>query len=138
MVRRMFAGNSPPSVPLFANLGHEYTAAGGPRPRPRAGAMNCKLDQFNANKVRLPSQKVLVYEEDENTIDDGHASPDDDAVIDLLAIRHDRKRKLPESETDWKTNTDRRGNVLFCDGHAEYITRKLLHTPLYYQPDQTQ
>ena len=57
----------------------------------------------------------------------------DNSAIDLLAIRHDRK-KVPETEATWKTNIDRRGNAAFVDGHAEYIARRQLHTPFYYDP----
>jgi prepilin-type N-terminal cleavage/methylation domain-containing protein/prepilin-type processing-associated H-X9-DG protein len=75
-------------------------------------------------QVRAPADKVMVYEEDENTIDDGAANPGSGA--NLLAIRHDYKKVTPDSKT---INLDRRGNVAFCDGHADYVPRKILQDP---------
>ena len=55
--------------------------------------------------------------------------------IDLLAIRHDPKRRTPDNESTGLTlNGDRRGNASFVDGHAEYIARRTFHTPQYYEP----
>jgi len=73
-------------------------------------------------QVRSPATKVMVYEEDENTIDDGAANPS----ANRLAIRHDFKKKNPDGSD---VNLDRRGNVAFCDGHADYVPRKTLYDP---------
>jgi prepilin-type N-terminal cleavage/methylation domain-containing protein/prepilin-type processing-associated H-X9-DG protein len=75
------------------------------------------------------SDTILSLEEDEYTIDDGNASiwlPTANwASVNLLAIRHDHTRKLPDNPaTGLTVNGDCRGNVLFCDGHAEYVSRK--------------
>src|SRR5947208_1430244 len=47
-------------------------------------------------QIRHPAEKMMLYEEAEATIDDGHASPDlinsTGAALNLLAIRHDNKR----------------------------------------------
>jgi prepilin-type N-terminal cleavage/methylation domain-containing protein/prepilin-type processing-associated H-X9-DG protein len=86
------------------------------------------------NQVRQPGSKVLAFEEDERTIDDGNGSiwlPRDDAAwVNLLAIRHDRTRiELPDLPTRSVPvpNPQHRGNVLFCDGHADYIPRSVAH-----------
>jgi prepilin-type N-terminal cleavage/methylation domain-containing protein/prepilin-type processing-associated H-X9-DG protein len=87
------------------------------------------------NQVIKPTQKILWYEEDEVTIDDCNASPEDNGSINLLAIRHDSRRKVPETTANWKTlNPDCRGNAAFCDGHAEYIDRLTFHSPQTYDP----
>jgi prepilin-type processing-associated H-X9-DG protein len=100
-------------------------------------------------QVRHPAEKVLLYEEAESTIDDGHASPDlinsTGQALNLLAIRHDRRRvnAEPTGAGFFCTTTDRliaffngkhRGNVAFADGHAAYITRAEMHLPSCYLP----
>jgi prepilin-type N-terminal cleavage/methylation domain-containing protein/prepilin-type processing-associated H-X9-DG protein len=89
----------------------------------------------NTTQVVNPTQKCLWYEEDETTIDDCHASPQDTTSINLLSIRHDGRARKPETVANWKTlNPDRKGNVAFCDGHAEYVDRTFFHSPECYDP----
>ncbi len=96
-------------------------------------SMNRNMSLLNLARIRNAAQKALLYEEDENTIDDGHSSPEPNAYIDLLSIRHDARRKFPDTEQNGLSdNGERRGNVAFCDGHAEYIERLTLHTPATY------
>ena len=91
--------------------------------------------QLKVSRVVQPADKIIMYEEDENTVDDCNASPEANASIDLLAIRHDRLRKQPDNEANGLTlNGDRRGNALFCDGHAENLPRSEFHTPRRYDP----
>jgi prepilin-type N-terminal cleavage/methylation domain-containing protein/prepilin-type processing-associated H-X9-DG protein len=108
-----------------------YTGSGGYR---YSYSMSKWFTRYRVTKCKNPSQKIYLYEEDENTLDDGNSSPEDNANIDLLAIRHDTKRLLPDNESNWKKNIDRRGNAAFVDGHAEYVSRKQLHTNWYYDP----
>ena len=107
-----------------------YTADGGYR---YSYSMNYYFTRFQITKCKESSSKVVLYEEDETSLDDGNSSPEDNSAIDLLAIRHDRK-KVPETESTWKLNIDRRGNAAFVDGHAEYITRRQMHSPFHYDP----
>ncbi len=82
-----------------------------------------------ANRV----EKIAFYEEDENTIDDGYGVMA--AGGNLLAIRHDRQRKLPDDATNAMTlNGDRRGNAVYMDGHVEYVSRLVAHSPKSYDP----
>ena len=74
-------------------------------------------------KVRRAAEKILLYEEDELTLDDGAANT---LAANLLSIRHDFKRVYPDASDK---NQDRRGNALFCDGHADYTPRKWLQDP---------
>jgi prepilin-type N-terminal cleavage/methylation domain-containing protein/prepilin-type processing-associated H-X9-DG protein len=104
----------------------------------RAGRQCRKLSQ-----VRNSSEKALMYEEDQNTIDDGSGNcwrpvpPATDgpplAGNNLLSLRHDRVnlKELPDtSDTNARSvpNKPGRGNVAFCDGHAEFVRRDYLHT----------
>jgi prepilin-type N-terminal cleavage/methylation domain-containing protein/prepilin-type processing-associated H-X9-DG protein len=95
-------------------------------------AANCA---HKITQVKHPADKVVIYEEDVATIDDGHATPQNNASINLLSIRHDSTAKLPETQATGITqNPNARGNAAFCDGHAEFIPRRLLHTPTTYDP----
>ena len=101
---------------------------------------------INYAQVRHPSEKIFLVEEDERTINDGfwavgawsdarktHWTPGPD----WLSIRHDRKRKLPDTVPQAGSpipNPDRQGNAAFCDGHAEYVARSYAHDPHHADP----
>src|SRR5687767_5371985 len=60
-----------------------YTGSGGYR---YSYSMNYWLRLYQVVKIRNSSHKVVLYEEDENTLDDGNSSPEVNAAIDLLSI----------------------------------------------------
>ncbi|HEX8913345.1 MAG TPA: type II secretion system protein [Humisphaera sp.] len=74
-------------------------------------------------QVRRPAEKLLMYEEDERTVDDGHGNPDNGG--NLLAIRHDFRKRSPDN--GMSNNSECRGNILFCDNHAGYVDRNFIH-----------
>jgi general secretion pathway protein G len=91
--------------------------------------------------IRDPSDKILIAEEDERTINDGLWAPGPDAPQsggrDLLSVRHDSKRREPDPNTvaiTGSANQDRRGNVALCDGHAEYVSRLWAHSTVHTNP----
>jgi prepilin-type N-terminal cleavage/methylation domain-containing protein/prepilin-type processing-associated H-X9-DG protein len=94
-------------------------------------------------QVRQSAEKVMFFEEDENTIDDANAQIWSQAGrwvgTDLLAIRHDKRAKteLPDASTAARPlpNASGRGNVLFCDGHAEFVERSYAHAKSHACPD---
>ena len=95
---------------------------------------------LNLGKVKNASDKIFLAEEDERTIDDGHWVCDGgtDAQTppsNYLAIRHDRQRVLPDDGSHWLQNLDRRGNVAFLDGHAEYVPRRQAHDKKNLDPE---
>lgn len=86
--------------------------------------------------VHSPATKILLFEEDEHSIDDGYApmSPTNEP-INMLAIRHDFTRREPDNQANFSTlNGSCRGNVVFGDAHAEFINRNIAHTPASYDP----
>jgi hypothetical protein len=86
-------------------------------------------------QIRGPSHKMLLFEEDGDTIDDGYGTVDNNGDINLLAIRHDRSRRMPDNASTGLTlNGGCRGNIVCCDGHAEYIARSEMHTVYWYDP----
>ena len=80
--------------------------------------------------IRDSSDKILLVEEDEQSLDDGNWHPElvGGSLENFLGIRHDRK--LAKGADD----SDRRGNAAFADGHGESITRKQSRDPFYYDP----
>jgi prepilin-type N-terminal cleavage/methylation domain-containing protein/prepilin-type processing-associated H-X9-DG protein len=124
--------------------------------------MNMHFTGYNKNCPRLSSiphssDKIILVEEDQRTINDGYWSPSliddtgqqvnvDELTLvvtpttlrtgDLLEIVHDRARILPDAATpaDPMPNPDRRGNVAFVDGHAEYVTRAFAHNYAHVIP----
>ena len=104
---------------------------------------------LNISKVKNSNRKILAVEEDERGINDGSwvgrstynlttPIPGDVATDnDFLAIRHERRKFYPDTPANWLKNVDRRGNAVFLDFHAEYITRREAHDqknliPEYY------
>jgi prepilin-type processing-associated H-X9-DG protein/prepilin-type N-terminal cleavage/methylation domain-containing protein len=89
--------------------------------------------------VRNPAEKIMFYEEDDSSIDDGSGALSDP---NYLAVRHDRtnQNSLTISQPTAVAGTltvpasQARGNVAFCDGHAEFVTRAYAHHPKHYEP----
>lgn len=86
-------------------------------------------------QIRNQTMKILLAEEDENSINDGLWSPGDGNIDsttarDLLAIRHDRAKSYPDprdQQISSHINGRRSGNVVFVDGHTEFIPRTEAH-----------
>jgi prepilin-type N-terminal cleavage/methylation domain-containing protein/prepilin-type processing-associated H-X9-DG protein len=81
--------------------------------------------------IKVPSEKILLVCEDEFTIDDGIFVPNphnwDLARVNMVAARHTLKpagARNTNAANPWTLNQDARGNVSFCDGHAEWFSRK--------------
>jgi prepilin-type N-terminal cleavage/methylation domain-containing protein/prepilin-type processing-associated H-X9-DG protein len=103
-----------------------------------AARSNAPILYKRVTRVRNASEKVLAYEEDERTIDDGNGSlwlPRGAwRLVNLLAIRHDKTRiEQPDLPTEERPvpNGMRQGNVVFADGHAAYVSRRLCHSKLH-------
>jgi hypothetical protein len=97
-------------------------------------------------QVRYPSDKILVFEEADSTIDDGNGSmfciPSASNLLNLVALRHDRNSiKDSAAETappsgKWPPpNPDGKGVCGFCDGHADVLPRTQAHSKYHCVPD---
>jgi prepilin-type N-terminal cleavage/methylation domain-containing protein/prepilin-type processing-associated H-X9-DG protein len=106
--------------------------------------MNANFEnQFKVriSQIRNSTRKIIVAEEDENSINDGLFSMGDGNINstnarDLLAIRHDRKKVYPDpnnQQISTHPNGERRGNAGFIDGHAEFLPRSEAHKAEYIQ-----
>jgi prepilin-type N-terminal cleavage/methylation domain-containing protein/prepilin-type processing-associated H-X9-DG protein len=82
------------------------------------------------SSIRAPSERVLIVCADEQTIDDGVFKPNAAKWVfnkegDHVAARHENKFKaLKSTSASTAQNVNARGNVGFCDGHAEFLSRK--------------
>ena len=89
-------------------------------------------------QVKHSADKIWMYEED-NTIDDGNGEmwTTNWANADLLSIRHDeRGKKMPDNANSAGVpNSKKKGNVLFADGHADFVDRKYCHGKSHATPD---
>jgi prepilin-type N-terminal cleavage/methylation domain-containing protein/prepilin-type processing-associated H-X9-DG protein len=99
------------------------------------------MPQVRAGRVRNASEKILVVEEDDMSLDDGNFHP---MIIghfyeNFLGTRHARP-----SRRDWqkwnarapatRPDRDERGNAAFADGHAGLVTREYTWDERHYHP----
>jgi prepilin-type N-terminal cleavage/methylation domain-containing protein/prepilin-type processing-associated H-X9-DG protein len=104
---------------------------------------------WKITQVRRSADKIIVYEEDERCARDGRGQMESPAignnpanVIGLLAIRHDRNRVNPDDVPssvgqqliEDQVNRERKGNVAYVDGHADYVSRLIAHSRASVDP----
>jgi prepilin-type N-terminal cleavage/methylation domain-containing protein/prepilin-type processing-associated H-X9-DG protein len=104
-------------------------------------------------RIRRSAEVCMVLEESQATINDG-VSVLDTLIAqfgspmpgpDFLSVRHDRNASWPDDTnpanltgydaTVGIKNARSRGNVAFCDGHVDYVTREYVHTPNWWHWD---
>ena len=110
--------------------------------------------------IRFPSTTVMVLEESPASINDGATAlvgfndienPGDASTAspggngqgtDWLSVEHDPAARHPDDtlgagDTGGIPDTQARGNVVFCDGHADWVTREYVQTPSFRHWDPT-
>lgn len=99
--------------------------------------MNHLMQEIKLTSIRNSSCKALLCEEAPETIDDGYGTLQPQPIsINMLAIRHDSSRQNPDNPVTALTlNGGCRGNVVFCDGHGEYVDRNTLHSQATWDPN---
>ena len=101
------------------------------------------VSRVTHGSVRNASEKILLIEEDEISLDDGNFHPElrGTNIENYLGTRHDRRRrhdyqswfsKPPEQRPD----REERGNAAFADGHGEYVTRAYTWDPRHFEPQK--
>ena len=89
-------------------------------------------------RVRNPAMKILLVEQSETNIDDGSFDPTEGT--NLLSVRHDRSAQYPPDTPSGYINVNGvwtvrngscKGNVSFCDGHADFVPRGYVDDPNY-------
>jgi prepilin-type N-terminal cleavage/methylation domain-containing protein/prepilin-type processing-associated H-X9-DG protein len=152
MIRTKGAVGGDPG-PYYFSYSYNYCIAGGNMavaPAPVHGTdagTSGKLGSYThvvgkLNQVRRSAKKILMYEESENTLDDGNGNLVNNANVmttqpNLLALRHDRRNETEADVGNPKVipNPNARGNCLFCDGHVDFIMRSQAHTQALAFPD---
>ena len=91
--------------------------------------------------VTRSSDIVMLVEESEKTINDGHWAAGNYSGkrwmlgFDRLSIRHDNYREEYDPViAGIVLLPNRRGNASFCDGHVEFVTRAFAHDPYHVVP----
>ena len=93
------------------------------------GQRNGFIFNGKIGSIRRPSEHLLLVCQDEQRLDDGVFKPNAgkwaNNIGDHVAARHEAKFKPQKKTTgDPTPNVNARGNVGFCDGHAEFLSRK--------------
>jgi len=140
-----YIGNKPtnpnyfrcPSDPDILNRNYQYSYS--------ANYMILRLDSVNfggvygagqtnntmtITQIRNAPNKILLIDESSATVDDGCWAwqQNNGEGANMLSNRHDR---IQENSTNLSAG---RGNVNFCDGHAEWIERIDTFNRYYYDP----
>jgi len=82
------------------------------------------------------SQKILMIDESWETIDDGCWAPENwfQDTQNMLSIRHDKQAEKAKNLNQQDVLRAGRGNVVFADGHADFIGRKEALSADFYDP----
>lgn len=90
-------------------------------------------------KIKGANLKILAFDESGSSIDDGYGVLDQSAAKpEWTALRHDPSRIDPDKAFDpvkGNTNLGARCNVVFCDGHADWVTRGEAQSQPFYDPN---
>ena len=94
--------------------------------------------QFPITKIPRHTEMILFVDESWETIDDGCWASDNWFTDrqNMLANRHDRAKEVARDKIGVTLKAGR-GNVVFVDGHADYIPRELAIDPKHYDPGIT-
>jgi prepilin-type N-terminal cleavage/methylation domain-containing protein/prepilin-type processing-associated H-X9-DG protein len=86
------------------------------------------------------SEVILLVDEDDQSIDDGSwlpagiEEPSGQFVHNQISNRHDVNRDAIDASSSGNYDPSTRGNVAFCDGHGEFVTRQFSWMPEHYTP----
>jgi len=138
-----FRKNNPSFPPTVGNAGlWGNLSSGGP-----SGNLY-SLIAAKITQVTQSSDKILIFEESEATVDDGNGSlwcpPSLFHYTNLPAWRHDKKNyrdvngELSPQDGGKIPNADARGVVGFCDGHADAKDRNYILSKYHNIPNIAQ
>jgi prepilin-type processing-associated H-X9-DG protein len=99
------------------------------------------LRRVRLGSIKSAADKVLLVEESDKTINDGHWDAGSysgktwNLDFDRMSIRHDsRIADARPIITNVISDPQMRGNAGFCDGHVEFQTRRFVHDPTHVVP----
>ncbi len=105
---------------------------------PFTGTQLLNNPQRKFNQVKTPSQKIVLIDESENSINNGEYNPTVQSTANLnaagntadytaIAARHEMK--------NLQNSAAARGNVGFADGHGEFMSRSEAFMRIHWDPD---
>ena len=111
-------------------VGDGWHGSAGPRPA-GVNRNSRSWGRFNGKitSIKKPADILLFVCEDEQTLDDGAFSARpyqwNTSMVNAVAARHQARRVMARAPGGLASmaNEDAKGNVSFCDGHAEFMTR---------------
>lgn len=125
--------------PFNYSVNARFTGEPGMAPFGRLGSYAehpCKLSQ-----VVAAAQKILVIDEDVTAVNDGcwHSGDGEypDGGMTSVSVRHDRGREYGDWRNDSQYLYRGRGNAAFADGHCDFVERRQLVLPVYYNPTRS-
>jgi prepilin-type N-terminal cleavage/methylation domain-containing protein/prepilin-type processing-associated H-X9-DG protein len=132
--------NRPNTPGGFDPYRYSYTMNAYMESRPQGSSpQKVKLSQ-----VRNATQKIIIAEEDYASVNDGLWSPgggdiNASSTMDFLSIRHEKKKAADDVfgtaiVLRTSANAEKRGNVGFLDGHAEFMSRAEAHSAARIKP----
>lgn len=92
------------------------------------------LKWLHVHDVLNPSQIILFVDEDDESIDDGAWVPKYLTAHNQISNRHDVNRDTTDPSGNVAFEPTTRGNVVFCDGHGEFVSREFSWTADHFQP----
>ena len=82
-------------------------------------------------QIKRSSEKIMIIDESSETVDDNVWAPENwfGDRQNMLSNRHDQSRERARESNAEETLKRGKGNVVFADGHADFIPRKLAMSP---------
>jgi len=140
-LKQIFTCPSDDGVRTLVATAYKYSYSMNGYLDPRGAQDGTSKRVIRMGTIRNPSDKVMLVEESRQTINDGHwdagsyGGPNWHLDFDRISIRHDDT--LLDSKpivTGAISDPFKRGNVSFCDGHIEFVTRAFAHDPIHVVP----
>lgn len=140
-----------PSDDTTTRTGNWYSGSDGPYQY--SYSVNGLICLYGSNKtkplppklssIRRSSEVIMVVEEDPGTINDGYWwAFITSSLGDYLSTIHDKDRRVYHDlavtmDDASLVDPKGRGNVVFIDGHGEYVTREYAHDQKHFLPNWT-
>jgi prepilin-type N-terminal cleavage/methylation domain-containing protein/prepilin-type processing-associated H-X9-DG protein len=82
-------------------------------------------------QIKRSSEKIMIIDESSETVDDNVWAPENwfGDRQNMLSNRHDQQRERARESNPEETLKRGKGNVVFADGHADFVPRKLAMSP---------
>lgn len=88
------------------------------------------------SQIKRSSDKIMIIDESSQTVDDDCWAPENwtNDRQNMLSNRHDKQQEKAREANAEETLKGGRGNVIFADGHADFVPRRLAMSPESVEP----